>query len=88
MIELCGRCQHTNDHVGKACDHPANSAGDKCKCPSGIRSDVFANEQLAVLCDLARLNTRILLIAHGLEIRPNGDIVKTSGLVGIDGQRV
>ena len=76
-VELCGRCAHENDHVRKKCAH------EDCPCPSGIRTDAFLCQQMAMFGrmlidakdELAKI--RILLqIASGQEVvitrQPNG----------------
>lgn len=86
MIDLCGRCGHSNDHVDKPCLHEAhNGDGSKCGCPSGVRTDVFECHQLATVCNLLiKLNdtaTKSLIlqqVATGQQVdlvyKPNGDV--------------
>jgi hypothetical protein len=85
VIELCGRCNHANDHVAKQCRHEAhNGEGGTCACPDGVRADVFACQQLSILIGLVgKLNDTMLKVQVLMQLatksevqidyQPNGD---------------
>ena len=83
MVELCGRCGcGLQNHLKKPCDNTYPD-GSRCPCPSGIRTDAFLCQQMAMFGrwlieakdELAKI--RILLqIASGQEVvitrKPDG----------------
>lgn len=86
VIDLCGRCGHENDHVGKACRHEGPNG--PCQCKSGVRTDVLlciqGAEQLRVLQELRNAIGDLFMLtleAHGFEIDSEGQLAKKSGIV-------
>lgn len=80
--ELCGRCGCVlRGHNGRPCTQTIN--GEKCQCPSGVRTDVFLCGQIGTLIRMHKqlidqnndLFT-LLCFVHGVEIGPNGEIKK------------
>jgi hypothetical protein len=74
--QLCGGCGHSvmSGHLGRKSAHNLPDGG-VCGCPTGIRSDVFANIQLSQMVVLLRaVNDNLFKLLQAVQIATGKEI--------------